>query len=216
MSWRVEHADALGLLRALPDKWVQVCIAFPPCGLASPRTLAVLAEVHRLLRDDGALWLFLPCEALRYELHAAGWVEQRPPSWARPLTLRSAGVRPLVLFTKKPSYFHSSRSFAAQAPRRRRPDWGTQRFDHGRDAIRGFTGRCVLTTTARVACGTCGTPYQRAESGEQRARCAHRNPAGRCLVLDPFYRPRHGTLQAARHNGRSFLGIVDSPDGERQ
>jgi hypothetical protein len=30
MSWRVEHADALSLLRELPDNWVQTCVTSPP------------------------------------------------------------------------------------------------------------------------------------------------------------------------------------------
>ncbi len=30
MSWRVEHADALSLLRELPDNWAQTCVTSPP------------------------------------------------------------------------------------------------------------------------------------------------------------------------------------------
>lgn len=30
MSWRIEHSDALSLLRELPDGWVQTCITSPP------------------------------------------------------------------------------------------------------------------------------------------------------------------------------------------
>jgi hypothetical protein len=218
MSWRIEHTDTLTVLRELPDRWAQSCIAYPPCGLASDRTLAVLAQVHRVLRDDGTLWLFLPNEALYPELHSAGWIEQLPPCWATPLTLRGVGIRPLALLTKRDTYFHSASSFAAQpqrASRPRRPGWPTPRVAQGRDAIRGLAGRCVLTATARVACGSCGTPYRRGEPGEQRSTCTHHNPAGRCLVLDPFYRPAHGTLQAAHQNGRSFLGIVENRAGER-
>ena len=71
---------------------------------------------------------------------------------------------------------------------------------------------CVIAATARVACGACGTPYMGGVSSERRAACAHHNPCGRCLVLDPFYDPAHGTLDVARQTGRSFLGIVDTTD----
>ncbi len=30
MSWRIEHADALSLLRELPDNWAQTCVTSPP------------------------------------------------------------------------------------------------------------------------------------------------------------------------------------------
>jgi DNA modification methylase len=30
MSWRIEHADALALLRDLPDNWAQTCVTSPP------------------------------------------------------------------------------------------------------------------------------------------------------------------------------------------
>jgi DNA modification methylase len=30
MSWRIEHADALPLLRELPDDWAQTCVTSPP------------------------------------------------------------------------------------------------------------------------------------------------------------------------------------------
>jgi hypothetical protein len=219
MSWRVEHADTLTVLRELPDRWAQSCIAFPPCGLASDRTLAVLAQVHRVLRDDGTLWLFPPNKAVYIELHAAGWIEQQPPCWARALTLRSAGIRPLALLTKRDPYFHNASLFAPQPQRVSRPGRRgrpTPGAPQGRDAIRRLAGRCVLTSTARVACGSCGTPYRHGAPSGQRSRCAHHNPAGRCLVLDPFYRPAHGTLEAAHRHRRSFLGIADRRAGERQ
>jgi hypothetical protein len=219
MSWRIEHTDTLTVLRELPDRWAQTCIAFPPCGLDSDRTLAVLAQVYRVLREDGILWLFQPNDVLYLDLHATGWIEQQPPCWATALTLRSAWVPPLALLTKRDSYFHNASSFAPQhqqTSRPRRPGWPTPRVVQGHDVIRGLAGRCVLTSTTRVACASCGTPYRRPAPGGQRSTCSHHNPAGRCLVLDPFYRPAHGTLEAAHQHGRNFLGIVDSRAGQRQ
>lgn len=219
MTWRIEHTNALTFLKELPAGRVHTCVTLPPCGLASEQTLAVLTEIHRVLRDDGSLWLFLPSEALRAELRATGWVEHPPPSWAAPVVLRSAGIRPLCLLTKRPAYFHRPVSIAPRTPRGfgpRRPGWQSSRPEQGRDAIRGLAGRFVLTTTAHVACGTCGAPYQRERLDERRSTCAHNNPTGRCLVLDPFYRPANGTLAAARDSGRDFLGIVDAGHRERE
>lgn len=217
MTWRIEHTDSLALLSELPEGWVQTCIAYPPCGGTDDRVLSVVREVRRVLRDDGALWLFLPNMTQLHELRDAGWIEQRPPTWGRSLALRSAGARPLALLTKGRSFFHHSNSLVPPTRRgatTRRSCGHVQRCVRERDAIGGLAGRCVLTTTAGIACGTCGAPYMRGEPGERRPACVHRNAAGRCLVLDPFYRPGYGTLEAAHFNGRHFLGITDWGAGE--
>ena len=72
--WRIDEGDALTCLRAMPDQSVQTCVTSPPywglrdyghagqLGLeATPaeyveRLAAILAEVRRVLRDDGTLW----------------------------------------------------------------------------------------------------------------------------------------------------------------
>ena len=69
------NGDALAVLRALPDESVQCCVTSPPywglrdygvqgqIGLESSpaehveRLMAVFAEVRRVLRDDGTLWV---------------------------------------------------------------------------------------------------------------------------------------------------------------
>jgi hypothetical protein len=219
MTWRIEKADALTLLRELPGDWVQTCIASPSCGEVTTRTLAMLSEIRRLLRKDGTLWLFLPNESMRCELRDAGWLEHAPPSWAGRVRLLSASVRPVALLTREPSYFHRPASISPRPPREFRPrriGWHVPRVEQGHEAIQALAGRCVLTTTAQVACGTCGAPFRRLYGGEQLSACAHHNPVGRCLVLDPWYRPSRGTFEAAHRNGRAFLGIVDSGNGERQ
>jgi hypothetical protein len=83
--------------------------------------------------------------------------------------------------------------------------------------------RCILAGSSLLACRTCGAPYQRTRPGEdalgvRRPTCAHNNPGGCCLVLDPFYdRAGIPTAEAALHTGRSFLGITEpAEEGERR
>src|SRR5678809_1569101 len=78
MTTQLLHGDCLDILKTLPDKSAQVCVTSPPYfGLRSytsdPREIgkedspaayvaalvAVFAEVWRVLRDDGTLWLNL-------------------------------------------------------------------------------------------------------------------------------------------------------------
>jgi len=73
MSWRVENAAPITLLRDLPDGWAQTCVTAPPGWRSREGFLgheptpasytlhlvAVLREVRRVLRDDGTLWLNL-------------------------------------------------------------------------------------------------------------------------------------------------------------
>lgn len=74
-SWFIEVGDALERLQAMPDESVQACVTSPPyfglrdygvdgqIGLEATlddflaRLLAVFAEVHRVLRSDGTLWV---------------------------------------------------------------------------------------------------------------------------------------------------------------
>lgn len=71
------HGDALAMLRTLPDESIHMCVTSPPyfglrdygvpgqIGLESSieeyvaRLVAVFAEVRRVLRNDGTLWLNL-------------------------------------------------------------------------------------------------------------------------------------------------------------
>ncbi len=117
MSWRIEEADALVLLRELPDRWAQTCVARPPRGGDPERTLAILDEVRRVLRDDGTLWVLLQREQLPLaaELREEGWTQQAAPEWAERATRDAHGAAArLFLFTAQRRVFlrrlHARRS----------------------------------------------------------------------------------------------------------
>ena len=218
MSWRIEHADSLSVLRELPDGWAQTCVTSPPRG-GLRDTLAVLGEVHRVLREDGTLWLLHRQQPLPAELYEQGW-QPHPVAWARPLT---RGHTRLYLLTKQPRYFCEAGAIHEYARLRkptRREDrpaccescpWRAERDPHLR-----LRRLCILAGTAPIACGACGAPWRREpRHGGRRPTCAHNDPGGRCLVLDPFCRTPQTGLVADRH-GRSFLGITDPQAGERR
>jgi hypothetical protein len=230
MSWRIEEADALVLLRELPDGWAQTCVARPPRGGDSERTLAILDEVRRVLRDDGTLWVLLQREQLplAVELREEGWTQQTAPRWAERATRDAHGATArLFLFTTRPRFFldadtlpardRSSSALCIGASRQARR---LQTCIPAREHERGLAliKRCILAGSSLLACRTCGAPYQRTRPGEsalaiRRPTCAHNNPGGCCLVLDPFYdRAGIPTAEAALHTGRSFLGITSPAD----
>ncbi len=225
MSWRIEHADALALLRELPDRWAQTCVTCPPRAGDPERTLAILTETRRVLRDDGTLWAFLKPETLFLVpgLHAEGWAPQPSPEWAtrRPAFEHGVATRPF-LFTKQDRYFYDPHSLVARSPSpspfcASRQARRTQTCLPAREHERGLrlVKRCILAGSSLLACGECGAPYRRPRPGEsasgiRRPTCPHHNPAGCCLLLDPFYDPAGiPTAEAALHTGRSFLGITE-------
>jgi hypothetical protein len=226
MSWRIEQADALTLLRELPDRWAQTCVTRPPCAGDHDRTLAILAEVRRVLRDDGTLWVLLAPDQLPLatELRGEGWTQQSSPTWAPPFTgERAPAMRPF-LFTRERRYFYDAHTIRARdgSPSRfcvgasrqvRRAQSCLPAREHERRLQ--LIKRCILASSSLLACGECGAPYRRARPGEsapgtRRPTCAHNNPGGCCLVLDPFYDPAGvPTAEAALCTGRSFLGIAN-------
>lgn len=75
MTVQIHHGDAIEVLRTMPDQSVHMCVTSPPYyglrdyGVAGQigleetldeyiaKLVAVFAEVRRVLRDDGTLWL---------------------------------------------------------------------------------------------------------------------------------------------------------------
>jgi hypothetical protein len=221
MSTCIETTSSrAGLLGELPAHWVQTIVTSPSRADLDRSPAALFTQLHRVLRDDGTLWLLCADKYLPDALAESGWIARRL-DWATPLRVDPAGRARLHLFVKQSRYHYNTpaaemflapRAQAALAcvtVRRHGCAWSPE---HRRELIRS----CVIAATARVACGACGTPYTRTASGDRRPACAHHNPCGRCLVLDPFYDPAHGTLDVARQTERSFLGIVDSTDSGDQ
>jgi hypothetical protein len=194
VTQRIEATSPFALLTQLPAGWAQSCIVEPPRS-EHACTLTVLEQVKRVLRDDGTLWVLLPHGLpLIDELRRSGWVQQRKPAWAWDSI---TGTR-LFLLSKSSGYFYdASIRPVARPPRnaRERREW--------------LIRRCLLAGTSPIACGACGAPYRRALRSEQPGRryptCRHHDPAGRCLVLDPYWRPGCPTGMLATGGGRSFL-----------
>ncbi len=106
MSFRIEQTDPLTLLSELPDQWAQTCVTSPRRDAPIPYLLAVLDEVHRVLRADGTLWLRthqgrqLPTTPDR--------LRSRTPRWVQPRTA-STIPRGVLLLTKQPDFLFTHR-----------------------------------------------------------------------------------------------------------
>jgi hypothetical protein len=221
MSARIERtADPTTLLRELPAGWAQAIVT-SPCRRELDRSPAALfSELHRVLREDGTLWLLCADRQLPGELAQRGWM-LRSVDWATPLRVDPAGRARLHLLVKQPGYYYNSEAADLfRAPRtvitRRggRPRCCAWNPEHRRQLVR----LCILAGSSRIACGACGAPYARVrgdgELGVRRPTCTHNDPDGCCLVLDPFYHPGSGTQEIANRYGRAFLGITRT--GERK
>lgn len=227
MSHRVEHADALTLLCELPGGWAQTCIARPPRDGAPDRTLAILTETRRVLRDDGTLWLLAPPDQqqLLADLQAQDWKRQTTPAWATRLTARTRPAIGLFLFSKNARYFYDADTIDGPQPRPLAASWhlgcGQSRYPQrcavafARERDLRLVRSCVLAGSSPLACGQCGAPYRRKRPNEsapgiRRPTCRHNHPGGNCLVLDPFYTPSLTSTEAVLCTGRNFLGIKDT------
>lgn len=118
MTWEIRQGDACAQLRALPAESVQTCVTSPPyfglrdygidgqLGLeATPdeyvdRLVDVFREVHRVLRDDGTLWLNLGDSYARQGgAGSGGSFDAERPGW-HPRTWREGASPPAGLKEK--------------------------------------------------------------------------------------------------------------------
>ena len=226
---RIEHQQRLALLEELPEDWVQATITGPPraaCECKGERLemLAVLGQLHRITRPDGTLLWDInvaqpqPLRRLVLSFTILGWSLQHSPIAA------AAGY---LLFTKQQtgSYWHPHTPNVRLTAAGRRPS-ACPRPTLGRARrpwcipASGWPSRqqrrlewVLLAATGPCACGACGTPWvcsgsRRHEHGPLLSPgCMHRNPAGRCLVLDPYHQPDSPLAMTAVRYGRSYLGI---------
>ena len=216
MNTRIETVSSpTRLLRELPARWAQTVITSPTPTDLDRAPAALFTQLRRVLRDDGTLWLLTADTELPAELTDQGWTA-RAVDWATPLRVNPAGRVRLHLFVKQPCYFYNARAAElyctprtratiALAPGRRRGFCGWSPEQHHE-----LARLCILASSSRNACGACGAPYKRAP--HRHATCAHHNPVGRCLVLDPFYHhPADRTHEITGRYGRAFLGITTGP-----
>lgn len=210
---RVITGSAARLLGALPAGQVQAIVTSPTRREFDRSSEVLFAQLLRVLRADGTLWLLTPDKHLPGALVERGWMS-REVDWATPLRVDPAGRARLHLFVKGPSYFYNSQTaglFLAPRTRaalaRKADRWSGCSWSpgHRRELVR----LCILAGSSRVACGTCGAPYTRTPEGARRPTCAHSDPGGRCLILDPFCHPGSGAHELAVRLGRAFLGITD-------
>jgi len=134
--------DVREKLKELPDKSIQMCVTSPPyyalrdygesnqLGLEDTpeefikNLVEVFAEVHRVLRDDGTLWLnlgdsylknkqlgFIP-QKVAIALQEWGWILRQDIIWAKkncmPESVKDRFTKSheyIFLFSKQPKYF---------------------------------------------------------------------------------------------------------------
>ena len=238
MSWRIETADPLTLLRELPDGWTQTCFIRPPRELPVTTLLAILEEVHRVLREDGTLWIALPgrgnASLLIRSVQEAGWLAADTKTvLPKPTRGESFTVAP---FSKQQTFHFdphqslrvwradgrglacstSTTSRLGQSGRPVRRAWCVP-ADAGNGLPVRLVEWCILASTSPRACGVCGTPSKRVPSGSPsvkrwRGACSHTNSRGACLVLDPFCGRETLVGLAAVRLGRNYLGVEQNAE----
>lgn len=216
MSWRIEHANPFALVQELPDGWAQTCFVRAPRDLPAPCLLAILDDLHRVVRDDGTLWLALPgrsaSKQLRDLIEVLGWHVADGTSWSRPPTLLTK--QPEFYLNPRPRPFRSIASDRHTRCRgRARRAWCVPANEAIDDDLVQW---CILAGTSPYACGVCGAAWKRRPTTKGTPvrwapACRHTNDRGRCLVLEPFCGVASIGIASVRL-GRSYLGI--EPDAE--
>ena len=120
MSTRIETTSCrAGLLGELPSGWAQAIVTSPSQANLERSPAALFTQLHRVLRDDGTLWLLCAGKYLPSALAESGWIS-RSVDWATPLRVDPAGRARLHLFVKQPCYHynaHTARLFLAPRTR---------------------------------------------------------------------------------------------------
>jgi hypothetical protein len=237
MSWRIETANPLALVRELSDGWAQTCFIRPPRDLSTPCLLAILDDVHRVLRDDGTLWVVLPgrgnAPGLIRAIEETGWLRANAKIT---LSNQARGEhRAVALFSKQPVFHFNPRQPLRQSVTSNHE----QACSNSRPSRRGISvpvrrawcvpthaGHtmsprliewCILASTSPQACDICGTPWKRLPSVPGRTErwhqaCSHSNGRGRCLVFDPFVGTGATVGIAAVQLGRQYLGVEQNAE----
>jgi len=199
--------DAEEMLSGLPSRSVQCILTSPPyykqrdygaegqIGMESSgdryiaRLSGVLSECHRVLRDDGVLWLNcgdayedgqllgIPWR-LALAAKAVGWLVRQEVIWAKKTPMPSASRgrctlshEPLFMLTKKASgYFYDSVAIEEPAAhggtKNRRSVWnlGSTPYSGSHFATMPTTlaELCLLSGASQHGkCGVCGSPWSR-------------------------------------------------------
>ncbi len=236
MSWRIEIANPLALMRELPDRWTQTCFIRPPRDLPTPYLLAILKDVHRVLRDDGTLWITLPergkAPGLIRSIQETGWLHAH----ASTLANHTRGAHQAVALFSKQQAFHfnprqplrpsttSARNQVCSTsppPRRGISRPARRAWCVPAHTSHGLSLRliewCILASTSPRACGVCGKAWKKLPSVSGRTErwhqdCPHINGRGRCLILDPFCGGGAAVGIAAVHLGRNYLGVEQNAE----
>lgn len=178
MTVRIQIGDALARLRALPDGLADCAVTSPPYYRQrdyeadgqmgqeeSPEAFVtqlveVLAEVGRVLRPDGTLWLNLADSygegrqrkqmlglpwRVAFALQADGWLLRQDIIWAKPNAMPSS-VRDrcvsaheyLFLLARRPDYYFDHEAIKTEARTRYRSQWTD---NPERDKQRGHSRR---------------------------------------------------------------------------
>jgi hypothetical protein len=216
MSWRIEHANPFALVQELPDGWAQTCFVRAPRDLPAPCLLAILDDLHRVVRDDGTLWLALPGRRPSKQLVALievlGWRVADGERWRGPLTLLTKQAA--FYLNPRPRPFRSlAGDRQTRCPGRPRRAWCVPASAAIEDDLVQW---CILAGSAPYACGVCGAAWKRRQAAKGSPvrwvpACRHTNDRGRCLVLEPFCGMASIGIAAVRL-GRGYLGI--EPDAE--
>ncbi len=187
------------------------------------RLATVACELHRVLRDDGTLWLILGHAAVQaarcnphlpgltlresnrtdaltrriaVRLRTQGWVRSR----SRQLQQAFSADAGILVLAKSPAHFIDRDALFDAPPMVDR---------------RAVLRRSILAGSSALCCASCGSPYKRARQRRRgagyalslRPACPCDAPSARSIVLDPFL-GAGTTALVALGCGRDTIGFL--------